>query len=227
MSWRERRQGNTKLYVSNKDESVRMFESDFLEMFTKVHWTVPLFIFIPAIAYLIYRSVEFNVTAGNFVLLYFSGIIFWTFTEYSLHRFLFHYHAKNRSIEEIFWTFHGVHHDYPQDSKRLVMPPSVSLPLGALFYYLFYSVFGIANANPFAAGFFTGYLFYDITHYAIHHFNFKGNVWKKLKDHHTIHHYKYEDLGFGVSSPAWDYIFGTTYPEKSMKEEEKLNTEEN
>ncbi len=217
MSWRERRAGNNKLYVSNKDESVRMFQSDFLEMFTKVHWTVPLFIFIPVILYLIYRSFEFNVGVGNFILLYLAGIVFWTFTEYSLHRFLFHYHPKNPKLEDVFWTFHGVHHDYPQDSKRLVMPPSVSVPLAILFYLLFVWVFGNANANPFGAGFFTGYLFYDITHYAVHHFNIKSGYWKKLKDHHAIHHYKYEDLGFGVSNTFWDKLFGTTYPEKDKK----------
>ena len=31
-----------KLYVSNKDESVRLFKNDILEFFTKVHYSVPL-----------------------------------------------------------------------------------------------------------------------------------------------------------------------------------------
>ena len=38
-----------KKYVSNKDESARMFRSDFLEAFSHVHWTVPHIIFIPVI----------------------------------------------------------------------------------------------------------------------------------------------------------------------------------
>ncbi|VAX20061.1 Sphingolipid (R)-alpha-hydroxylase FAH1 (no EC) [hydrothermal vent metagenome] len=225
MSWRERREGNTRLYVSNKDESVRMFESDFLEVFSKVHWSVPLYLFIPIIIYFVYRSYDFGIPVVNFLAIYIGGIAFWTITEYSLHRFLFHYHPKSATMKEFFWTFHGVHHDYPQDSKRLVMPPSVSLPLAVLFYYFFYLVFGVINANPFAAGFFTGYLFYDITHYAIHHFNFKGNIWKKLKDHHSIHHYKYEELGFGVSSPFWDYVFGTTYPDRNKNGNNSSNQE--
>jgi len=203
-----------KLYVSNIDESVRMFKSDFLEMFSKVHWTVPLWFFIPIIIFFSYRGFHMGLSIGYFILVLFGGIVVWTLTEYILHRFLFHYHAKTEIGKKIFWTFHGVHHDYPQDSKRLVMPPSVSIPLATIFYSLFYFTVGDVSVNPFFAGFLIGYLFYDITHYAIHHFNFKGNIWKKLKDHHSIHHYKYDTLGFGVSSPAWDYVFHTTYPEK-------------
>ncbi len=203
-----------KLYVSNKDESVRMFESDFLEIFSKVHWTMPLWVFVPLISFFVYRGFNLGMHFDKFILIYLGGIGIWTFTEYLLHRFLFHFHAKSKIGKKIFWIFHGVHHDYPQDSKRLVMPPSVSFPLSTIFYFLFFYTVGNISVNPFFAGFLTGYLFYDITHYAIHHFNFKGNVWKKLKDHHSIHHYKYDELGFGVSSPAWDYVFRTTYPKK-------------
>lgn len=34
------------------------------------------------------------------------------------------------------FTFHGVHHDYPNDSFRLVMPPVVSIPLYVVMYML-------------------------------------------------------------------------------------------
>ncbi|MCK5086957.1 MAG: sterol desaturase family protein, partial [Melioribacteraceae bacterium] len=175
----------SKLYVSNEDESVRMFKSDFLEIFTKVHWTVPLYIFIPVILYMVYKSVEIGISFPIFIGIIVSGLFIWTLTEYLLHRFLFHYHPKNEKIKRFFWTFHGVHHDYPQDSRRLVMPPSISIPISFLFYLLFKLIVGPYLIYPFYIGFIGGYLFYDITHYAIHHFNFKGNIWKKLKDHHS------------------------------------------
>jgi sterol desaturase/sphingolipid hydroxylase (fatty acid hydroxylase superfamily) len=213
VSWQEDKK-RTNLYVSNNDESVRMFESDFLEFFTKVHWTVPLYFFIPIIGYFVFRGINFDLSVLHIVGYYLFGIFIWTLTEYLLHRFLFHFKPKGEKMKRFFWTFHGVHHDYPRDSKRLVMPPSVSLPLATLFYFFFYAIFGALNVSPFFGGFLTGYLFYDITHYAIHHFNFKGTIFKKLKDHHTIHHYKLDNLGFGVSSSLWDYIFGTTYSKK-------------
>ena len=204
-----------KKYISNKDETVRMFESDFLEAFSKVHWTVPLWTFVPIILFFLYRSIfVFEIGTGIILLYIVIGLAIWTITEYLLHRFIFHYQPSNKIGKRLHFIFHGVHHDYPKDSKRLVMPPSVSIPLATLFYFLFDAAFGSILVSPFFAGFLVGYLFYDITHYAIHHFNMKSKFWLAIKNHHMLHHYKYDDKGFGVSQPVWDYVFKTTYPEK-------------
>ena len=209
----------TKLYVSNKDETVRMFKSNFLEAFSKVHWTVPLYVYLPVVFFFLYRSFfVFEVPVLNVILYFIIGLFIWTLTEYLLHRFIFHFPAKSKFGKRIHFIFHGVHHDYPNDTKRLVMPPSVSVPLAVIFYILFYYVFGPVDVSSFYAGFIVGYLFYDITHYAIHHFNMKNKFWLAIKNHHMIHHYKYDTLGFGVSQPVWDYVFRTTYPLKTGKE---------
>ena len=128
----------TKNFVSNKDETVRMFDNDILEAMSKVHFSVPLYIFIPIILAFLYRAVF--VFASDFlsiVSMVLLGVIVWTLTEYMLHRFIFHYKPSSHFGERIHFIFHGVHHDFPSDSKRLVMPPSVSLPLALLFYFLF------------------------------------------------------------------------------------------
>lgn len=202
-----------KNYVSNKDETVRMFKSDFLEAFSKVHWSVPLYLFIPVILYFLYRGVFiYHLTALTIIGMVIAGIFFWSFAEYFLHRYLFHFHPKSDLGKRLIWMFHGVHHDYPSDSKRLVMPPSASIPLATLFYLLFLLVLGPVLAAPFFAGFITGYLFYDITHYAIHHFNVKNKFFLDLKKHHSRHHYQDPDLGYGVSQKTWDYVFHTNFP---------------
>lgn len=204
-----------KNYVSNKDETVRMFENDLLEALSKVHWTVPLWLYVPVVLFFLYRSLFiFELTIGIVILYFAIGLFIWTFTEYFLHRFIFHYNAKSKFGNRIHFIFHGVHHDYPKDSKRLVMPPSVSIPLAVIFYVLFYYIFGPVLVSPFFAGFIVGYIFYDITHYAIHHFNMKNRFWLAIKNHHMLHHYKHSDKGFGVSQPAWDHVFGTTFPEE-------------
>ena len=46
-----------KNFISNKDETVRMFESNFLEAFSRVHYFVPIIIYLPVIAYLFYLSI--------------------------------------------------------------------------------------------------------------------------------------------------------------------------
>jgi sterol desaturase/sphingolipid hydroxylase (fatty acid hydroxylase superfamily) len=144
-----------------------------------------------------------------------AGVFVWTFIEYVLHKYIFHFPAKSEFGKKIHFMFHGVHHDYPSDSRRLVMPPSVSIPLAVLFYFIFKAVIGEAYVLPFFSGFILGYLFYDLTHYAIHHFNMHSKFWLEIKNHHMLHHYQDEHKGYGVSSPLWDIIFGSMFDKKN------------
>lgn len=199
-----------KLYASNKDESARLFRSDFLEFFTHVHWSVPIILYLPVVAYCLWRtSGDPAVGVVAAVVMFLIGVLIWTLTEYLLHRFVFHYEPKSRIGQKIHFLTHGVHHDYPNDSKRLVMPPAVSIPLALLFYGLFNFVLGPSMVLPFFAGFIFGYICYDEIHYATHHAPMKGKVAQYLKHHHVLHHYQDPERRFGVSSPLWDHVFGT------------------
>lgn len=201
-----------KNFVSNKDETVRMFQNDFLENLSRIHFSVPLFIFVPVIGYFFYQSIAvFHLPFLSIIGFLLFGLFVWTFTEYVLHRFLFHWKPPGKIGERLHFVFHGVHHDYPSDSKRLVMVPTVSIPLATLFYFMFHALIGPVHVAPFFCGFMLGYLFYDMTHYAIHHYNFKSKFWLDLKHHHMLHHYKDMDHGYGVSSKIWDYVFRTTF----------------
>ncbi len=204
-----------KNYVSNEDESARLFKSDFLEMFSHVHPTIPLVVFVPIIGYFLYRgSVEPLMTPAIVTGLFFAGVFVWTLTEYLLHRFVFHYMPTSGWGKKLHFLLHGVHHDYPNDSLRLVMPPVVSLPLAFLFYSLFVFILGDANTWSFFAGFLAGYLCYDMVHYATHHFAMKGAMGLWLKHHHMKHHYQTATRNYGVSSPLWDFVFGTFLEKK-------------
>jgi len=210
-----------KLYVSNKDESARLFKTDFLEVFTHVHWSVPIILYVPVIIYfLVQTSAVTGYGTSTAVLLFLGGLFVWTLTEYTLHRFIFHYPPTSSWGKRIHFLVHGVHHDYPNDSKRLVMPPIVSIPLAALFYGLFTLLLGGAYVPPFFAGFIFGYVCYDTIHYATHHAPMKSGLALWVKHHHVRHHYLDDKRGFGVSTPLWDYVFGTMY-----KREEKPVTE--
>lgn len=198
-----------KLYVSNGDESVRMFKNDILEFFSHVHPSVPAILYLPVVAYMFYESVVKGIGPYYVFALFVIGAIVWSFTEYILHRFVFHFVPRSGWGKQIQFMFHGVHHDYPNDSTRLVMPPIVSIPLAALFYFGFMKILGAYYLPPFFAGFIAGYLAYDLTHYAVHHFNLHGRVSLYLKQHHLRHHYLDPDNNYGVSSPMWDFVFGT------------------
>jgi sterol desaturase/sphingolipid hydroxylase (fatty acid hydroxylase superfamily) len=142
------------------------------------------------------------------------GVLVWTLTEYLVHRFVFHFQPSSPEMERIFFLFHGVHHAQPQDKTRLVMPLPVSIPMAVLFYGLYTLIFAVLLrapqwVNPVMGGFLIGYLVYDLTHYATHHFPMRSRLAKLLKRHHMMHHYKDENTRFGVSSPLWDLVFRT------------------
>lgn len=205
-----------KNFVSNQDESARLFKSSFLELFTHVHWSVPLIVYVPIVTYFLYKGIaDPMVGVGSIVGLFVLGLLVWTLTEYLLHRFVFHYEPKTSFGKRLHFLAHGVHHDFPNDSLRLVMPPIISLPLAALFYGLFYVLLGVTFFPPFFAAFLVGYLCYDMIHYATHHASMKATplgLW--LKQHHMRHHYQMDTLYYGVSTPLWDYVFGTMWPGK-------------
>ena len=60
-----------------------------------------------------------------------AGYALWTLFEYWLHRLVFHFEPDHGIGARLHWIIHGVHHDHPNDPLRLVMPPSVSIPLAA------------------------------------------------------------------------------------------------
>jgi sterol desaturase/sphingolipid hydroxylase (fatty acid hydroxylase superfamily) len=186
-----------------------------MEALSKVHYTVPLYLYVPVIVFLswlaLYKAQLSILTFLSFATL---GLFTWTLAEYVLHRFVFHYAPKAQWAQRLHFIFHGVHHDYPNDAKRLVMPPSASIPMATALYLLFSLVLSGGALYAFFAAFLTGYLFYDISHYALHHFNFKSEFWKKLKKHHMMHHYTDATKGYGVSSPLWDKILGSDFLKK-------------
>ena len=199
-----------RLYVSNKNESVRMFKSDFIEFFSHVHPITPLVLYLPVVGYMLYAAIWRNKLSIFFVAgLFLVGVLCWTLLEYIIHRYVFHYEPKGRWGRKLHFIVHGVHHDYPNDATRLVMPPSVSIPLAILFWSLFAVTLGRFAPAVFA-GLVFGYICYDSIHYAIHHFPVKRGISLWLKQYHLRHHYTDDHAGYGVSSPLWDYIFRTT-----------------
>lgn len=178
-----------------------------MEALSKVHFSVPLVLYLPVVGWLLWLSEARWPSVGWLI----GGLLAWTFAEYTLHRFLFHWTPPGRWGARIHFILHGVHHDYPNDRLRLVMPPVVSLPLAVLFFNLFRWLLGVPSVYPFFAGFLLGYLGYDMAHYAIHHLHWKHPLWQRLKQHHMLHHFQQPDKGFGVSSPLWDFVFKTTF----------------
>ncbi len=202
--------------IDYSDVPIRLFKSDFMEFFTHITPQAIVIVWSPVIALFLIRSFQEAALVGSVAYIlpaFLIGLFIWTFGEYTMHRFVFHFPPRTPTMERITFLFHGVHHAQPNLKTRLVMPPVVSVPLAIIFYGLFSLVFGLLNAPlwiaPTFAGTVTGYLLYDLTHYATHHWPLKWRYLKYLKKHHMLHHFKTEDARYGVTSPVWDYAFHT------------------
>jgi len=137
------------------------------------------------------------------------GYLLWTLFEYWLHRMVFHLPVVGPKTQRAYFLIHGVHHDYPWDETRLVIPPGASLILCVLTYAAFRSVLGVdAMYGPFA-GFVLGYVIYDEAHWYVHAHKPTSRFGRWLRREHFLHHFKDSGTRFGVSCPWLDYVFGT------------------
>jgi len=192
------------------EKSARLFKNEFLERLTHVHPVVPLLFWSPVVLYLLWRSVYvLDIPVAQVVLFAVPGLLVWSFTEYWVHRIPFHYQAMTPLGRRLVYLYHGVHHALPNDKRRLVMPPAGGVIVMVVLWYLFSLVIPEPWIEPFFAFFIVGYLIYDYLHYATHHFRMKSAPMAALTRHHLKHHFESEESRFGVSSPLWDWVFGT------------------
>lgn len=202
--------------IQKESKNIRLFKSPYLEALTHVHPITPLLLWLPISIGLLWlgrRDLEFGLIAASGTLA--LGVLAWTIVEYALHRFAFHYSAKSSWGQWIVYLFHGNHHDDPHDATRLVMPPTVSLALGAIIYLSCRALFPAGLSEFFFVGMIWGYLAYDYIHYGVHHFEPRSRIGKYLKRYHYLHHWDHEGSKWGVSSPLWDLVFQTYHPKRA------------
>lgn len=198
--------------IKNKGQG-RLFQSEYLEMMTKTHPIVIYSMYIPTILFLLYYgATQKDLPFVQMSLYFLLGTLAWTLMEYVLHRFIFHIVSENPKMQRVIYKLHGIHHEYPRDRERLFMPPVPSIFVATFFFTTQYLIFGW-NVLAFFPGFLFGYLMYGSMHYAIHAFT-PPNFLKALWRNHHLHHYKYPEKGFGVSSVIWDHVFRTIPPPK-------------
>lgn len=199
---------NPEIKPQNKGTKA-LFQNPILEKLSRTHISVPLIIFFIYSSVLMYWSVTHtSISIATTVLIFFLGVIFFTWVEYIVHRYVFHMTAETESRAKAQYTMHGVHHEFPKDKTRLAMPPLLSITLATTLFFLFRLILG-DFAYSFLPGMLVGYSAYLSVHYMVHAFQPPRNFFKILWVNHGVHHYKNGDGVYGVSSPLWDYIYGT------------------
>ena len=191
------RQGELVLFPNNS----------LLEAMSRIRPSTVLAIFVPVAIGCFVAGLLSGIPWAEALWLLAAGILSWTLFEYVFHRFVFHFQPKSPLQSRLQFLMLGVHHQYPQDRDRLVMPVTVSIPLALLLLIVFQVLMG-NSAWCFFSGFAAGYIAYDMMHYAIHHAGgFEGRLLRAIRQHHLAHHFRDTRRGFGVSTPLWDRVF--------------------
>jgi sterol desaturase/sphingolipid hydroxylase (fatty acid hydroxylase superfamily) len=187
----------------------RLFNNPVLERLTRSHISVPVSLFaIYGVGLLYWSATNTSLTGWVTGGLFFLGWLIYSWVEYQVHRRLFHIATTTEMRRKFQYTMHGVHHHHPKDKDRLAMPPVLSVVLATALLLFFKSLLG-DYAFAFTAGFLVGYASYLLVHYLVHIHRPPKNVFRILWINHSIHHYRDGEIIFGVSSPLWDYVYGT------------------
>eukprot|EP00920_Eleutheroschizon_duboscqi_P013011 GHVT01030822.1.p1 GENE.GHVT01030822.1~~GHVT01030822.1.p1 ORF type:complete len:458 (+),score=42.39 GHVT01030822.1:114-1487(+) len=199
-------------------EVLKLMPYDWMEPFSKTQWYVIPLVYLPLITFITYLALQTVPSAWRISTPFFFalGTLLWTFVEYCVHRFLFHYPEKSLPespmLLSLHFLMHAVHHLLPMDPLRLVMPPALFVTLCMPFHLTLRLIPVPMWVYQMAwAGAIFGYVCYDMIHYSTHHFGFLEVVphIRSMKVYHMKHHYKDATKGYGVSSKLWDFVFGT------------------
>lgn len=189
--------------------------SDMVSMLKSESWARALYlIWVPVallciyVAYTHYQLGPLQIITG-----FFAGVFFWTFLEYLIHRFIFHWQPSSKSLKTIVYKLHGKHHEYPT-LRNTFMWPSWTVIFGVVGYLLQIVLQIPAGYRELlVAGIAVGFLGYETVHYGTHHWSAHSRLWKFFKRYHALHHYKEANKNYGVTTSLWDHVFGTYMPD--------------
>lgn len=140
-----------------------------------------------------------------FFLMLLCGIVFWTFMEYVLHRFLGHVHKGNNFFKAEHLTHHSKVNYFAPFYKKII----ASFILSIILFFILSLFFSFLPSLGFSLGFYGMYIIYENTHFRYHRFEPLIPPFIILRKHHFYHHFHNPNVNHGVTTRFWDRVFGT------------------
>src|SRR5215207_9114769 len=149
--------------------------------------------------------------AGLFVV----GLLTWGLYEYATHRWVLHREPKAEGFNLPGNLTHLRHHTDPNSLQRLNVQLSESIPVCVVYVLLAWVITGSWQAaTHLFTGLIAGYFFYEYLDSQAHHGASRGQLARYFRKYHLQHHHYDATVRFGVTSPLFDYLFGTFHIEK-------------
>jgi sterol desaturase/sphingolipid hydroxylase (fatty acid hydroxylase superfamily) len=177
-------------------------------------WIFPLIALL-----LLYFSLrgESKRSLGGVLAFFAAGLLIWTLLEYGLHRFVFHVQVpiRNPRLRDLVNASHMSHHASPRDPEKVLVHPGYGLVISAVIYAVIFAICRSAlSTAAMMAGIWAGFLYYEAVHYRVHFSLSPSGLIARQRRSHFYHHFTNNKRCFGVTSPLWDYVFGTTLLDK-------------
>ena len=188
---------------------MRWFHQGWLEALTRSPVWSPYAIGLPAVTALAWAG---PLSPGAAAV----GALTWTFAEYALHRFIFHFPPTTDVRKVVTFILHRHHHRDPGGTDRLAATPGQAagllVPLAAVAH----------TADPtdwtaFTFGLVAAWVAYEALHYSHHHSN--SRLLRPLRAHHLRHHHPDPAHDFGISSPLWDWLLRSDGGQRTHSEQ--------
>jgi sterol desaturase/sphingolipid hydroxylase (fatty acid hydroxylase superfamily) len=138
-----------------------------------------------------------------------AGVLSWTFLEYVLHRFLGH---DKRTQPNFFSREHTRHHSEGNYFAPAWKKGAAALVTTAVVAPIAILLGGVAVGGTYTAGLMLMYLSYEWVHWRCHVHPGIGAYGRFIRRHHFSHHFTDPKKNHGVTTPIWDFVFGTFSP---------------
>jgi sterol desaturase/sphingolipid hydroxylase (fatty acid hydroxylase superfamily) len=134
------------------------------------------------------------------------GMLTWSFLEYVIHRWLGH---DGRFQPNPFASEHTRHHGEGNYFAPSWKKGATALAVTMVMLGPAISAVGLVSGLAYVAGFVGTYLSYELLHRREHTHPGVGAWGRRLRRHHFHHHFGDPKSNHGVTSPVWDWVFGT------------------
>ena len=175
-------------------------------------WTL---VFVAPLAGFFILKIDSSFSFSTITLSAFVGILWWTFLEYMIHRFFFHWMSKLKKLVYYIGSFHLYHHQTPKDKRVYTSGIAPAILWSVVSMSVFPTFFTINESL--LISFFTlmSYFIYEFAHFYAHAWQAKSGYLKFIQQNH-FHHHLNPKTNFGQTSPLWDFVFGT-YEKANIK----------
>ncbi|HEX8352192.1 MAG TPA: sterol desaturase family protein [Pyrinomonadaceae bacterium] len=147
--------------------------------------------------------------------LFCGGLLTWGLYEYATHRWVLHREPRAEGLNLPGNLTHLRHHADPNSLERLNVQLSESVPVCVVYFLLAWALAGSWQAaTHLFTGLIAGYFFYEYLDFQAHHGTSRGRLTRYFRKYHLQHHHYDATVRYGVTSPIFDYLFGTFHLEK-------------